>query len=121
MNYSVIQKNGRSYLDFTAMDRPIASEQDVLDHLVGVCWEEDIFFAMLTENCFEEGFYRLRTGIAGGILQKLLNYRIKTALIITDTRLIRGKFEDFVLEAKKGTHFRVFSNKEEAEVWLLNA
>jgi hypothetical protein len=30
-----------------------------------------------------------------------------------------GKFEDFVLEANKGSDFRVFDEKVEAEEWLL--
>lgn len=120
MNNRVIEKDGRSYLEITEMNPPISCEQDVLDHLIGVCWENEVHNALLTSDCFEEGFYRLRTGIAGDVLQKLLNYHIKTALIITDTKLIRGKFEDFVLEANKGSNFRVFDNKEEAEEWLLN-
>jgi hypothetical protein len=101
------------------MDTPISCEQDALDYLVGVCWENEVSRAMLTDDCFQEGFYRLKTGIAGGVLQKLLNYHIKTALIVTDTKLIRGKFEEFVLEANKGSNFRVFDNKEKAEGWLI--
>lgn len=119
MNYRIVEKEGLSYLDFERMDSPISCEQDVLDYLIGVCWEFDSHRAMLTENCFQEGFYRLKTGIAGDVLQKLLNYHIKTALIITDTKRIRGKFEDFMLEANKGNNFRVFDNKEEAESWLI--
>lgn len=119
MDYRVIEKEGNRYLEFIRMDTPISCEQDVLDKLISICWENDIDKAMLTENCFDEGFYRLGTGIAGGILQKLLNYHIKIALIITDTKLIRGKFEDFVLEANKGSDFSVFDNREVAQEWLL--
>jgi hypothetical protein len=119
MDYKVIEKEGNSYLEFIRMDTPISCDQEVLDNLISVCWENENDKAMLTENCFDEGFYRLRTGIAGGILQKLLNYHIKTALIITDIKLVRGKFEDFILEANKGSNFRVFDNKEEAQQWLL--
>jgi hypothetical protein len=119
MDYKVIEKEGGSYLEFIRMDTPISCDQDVLDNLISVCWENENDKAMLTENCFDEGFYRLRTGIAGGILQKLMNYHIRIALIITDTKLVRGKFEDFILEANKGSNFRVFDNQEEAIRWLL--
>jgi hypothetical protein len=119
MDYKVFEKEGNSYLEFIRTDTPISCDQDVLDNLISVCWENEKDKAMLTENCFDEGFYRLRTGIAGGILQKLLNYHIKTALIISDVKLVRGKFEDFILEANKGGNFRVFDNKEEAQQWLL--
>lgn len=115
-----IEKNEKGYLDVSEINPPISGVQGVLDHLIGVCWEYDVHRVMVDSSCFEEGFYRLRTGIAGDVLQKLLNYHIKTALIITDTKLIRGKFEDFVLEANKGHDFRVFDNKEGAEEWLLN-
>ena len=119
MNNRVIEKEGKSYLEFTVLNPPISCEQDVLDYLIGACWEHDVQRAMLTSECFDEGFFRLRTGIAGGVLQKLLNYHIKTALIITTPDLIRGKFEDFVLEANKGNDFRVFDNKDEAIEWLI--
>lgn len=115
----VFEKNEKGYLEVTRINPPISCVQDVLDHLIVVCWEYDVHRIMVDSSCFEEGFYRLRTGIAGDVHQKLLNYRIKTALIITDTRLIRGKFEDFVLETNKGHDFRVFDNKVEAEEWLI--
>lgn len=118
MSSRVVEREGSKYIELKGMNPPISCAQDVLDQLIGVCWEHEVNRALISAECFEEGFYRLRTGIAGDVLQKLLNYHIKTALIITDTKLIQGKFEDFILEANKGGDFRVFDNQEMAEEWL---
>jgi hypothetical protein len=67
-----------------------------------------------------EDFFKLKTGIAGNMLQKFINYRIKTAAIIPDAMVHKGKFKEMVSEANKGNHFRVFDNIEAAEIWLLS-
>jgi PadR family transcriptional regulator AphA len=60
----------------------------------------------------------LKSGQAGMVLQKLVNYQIKTAAVLSRDQ-IRGKFGEFVAETNRGHHFRVFFDRQEAESWLL--
>ena len=52
------------------------------------------------------------------IFQKLVNYQIKTAAVVSRDQ-IRGKFGEFVVETNRGFQVRVFFDRQDAESWLL--
>lgn len=54
------------------------------------------------------------------ILQKFINYRVRTAVVLQGEMKFAGKFKEFIAEANKGKDFRVFNSTEEAENWLIN-
>jgi DNA-binding PadR family transcriptional regulator len=119
MNYKVIDRDNQKYIECDSVETPISSEQDALD-LIAACWENDTSLVMLHSEVLAEDFYKLRTGLAGQVLQKFMNYRIKVAVIITDDQKIKGKFKELIAEANKRNDFRVFNNIVEAENWLLS-
>jgi hypothetical protein len=51
-----------------------------------------------------ENFFRLRTGFAGSVIQKLVNYRRRLAIVGDISHWIAesNAFRDFVYEANKG-------------------
>jgi hypothetical protein len=55
------------------------------------------------------------------VLQKLVNYRIATAAVVPDDRVVLGKAKEMLAELKFGNDFRVFNDAEDAERWLLQA
>ncbi|HHW12398.1 MAG TPA: DUF4180 domain-containing protein [Firmicutes bacterium] len=75
---------------------------------------------MIHAPALAEDFFNLRTGLAGSVLQKFINYRIKVALVLPDQQKVKGKFGEFITEANNGNSFKVFNNKDEAENWILN-
>lgn len=118
MRYVTIEKNGKRYIHYTSAEVPIHDVQDALD-LIGACSEYDTNLLMIQSEALVDDFFRLRTGIAGDILQKFVNYGVKAAVVVTDSQKIKGKFKELVAETNRGNSFRVFSNKDEAENWLL--
>lgn len=54
------------------------------------------------------------------MIQKLLNYSIKTAIIVPEEIIGKGRFKEMTIETNKGQHFRIYDNKKEAENWLQN-
>lgn len=54
------------------------------------------------------------------MIQKLLNYGIKTAIIVPEEIIGKGRFKEMTTETNKGQHFRIYDNKKEAENWLQN-
>ncbi|OPX89285.1 MAG: hypothetical protein A4E52_01050 [Pelotomaculum sp. PtaB.Bin013] len=46
--------------------------------------------------------------------------RRKTAVIIPEQFVIKGKLRDMISETNKGNHFRIFKTREDAEIWLTN-
>lgn len=110
-------KNGVRIVELNAGGGLVRTEQDALD-LVAACMERGAERLLIDSNCLSEEFFRLRTGLAGAVLQKLANYNLKAAVVAPESAVRRGKFEDFVLETNRGEQFRIFEGREEAISWL---
>jgi len=118
MEYNVIETPQGRYVELVSSPAPIQAEQDALD-LVALCGQHDTNRLMIRAEALSEEFFRLRTGVAGAVLQKFVNYSVRTAVLLPDTTAMRGKFRDMAAEAGRGSQFRIFANRQEAEGWLL--
>ncbi|MEL1135444.1 DUF4180 domain-containing protein [Desulfitobacterium sp. THU1] len=118
MNYQVISRNDKKYLEIISNTTPLRSESDALE-LVALCGENDTNLLMIHYAALSEDFFELKTKVAGDILQKLMNYRIKAVAIIPSEIIQKGRFRELALEMNKGQHFRMVNSKDEAEAWLL--
>jgi hypothetical protein len=94
----------------------LESELEALD-LAAVCVENETDRLLLYAESLTEDFYRLRTGLAGEILQKFVNYNIQVAAVIPLEQVNQGRFQEMVLEANRGCQFHVFQTREKAEQW----
>lgn len=121
MNYRVVESGGTSLIECLPGDEHdpsrIGSEADALD-LVGICGEHQIHRLLLHAANLTDDFYNLRTGLAGTVLQKFVNYRIRAAAVLTPELATQGRFGEMVREANRGRQFRVFYDRAEAEAWL---
>lgn len=110
-----IRENGLPF-SLSETDK-LSSEQDALE-LVAACGEYNTDRVMLHASNLTDDFYQLRTGLAGAVLQKFANYRIRAAAVLTPELVNQGRFKEMVLEANRGNQFRVFYDRESAEAWL---
>ncbi len=116
MDYEVIEKHGAAYLHYRARAaRPEAMEAN---QIVADCMGVRTNLVMIDEGALPEAFYRLATGVAGEVLQKLGQYHVKAALVM-DAGDAKGKFREMLIEANRGSMFRSFESAEQAETWLL--
>ncbi len=118
MNYEFVEKDGAVYVACLGGEAQLRTEGDA-SNLIGACFERGASRLLLHADALSEDFFRLRTGLAGAVLQKLVNYRIATAAVVPDERVVLGKAKDMLAELKFGNDFRVFADQEEAERWLL--
>lgn len=118
MNYQIKETSTEKYIELFSTASPLNTENDALD-LIALCSEVDTNLLILHLAALSEDFFNLKTGVAGKIIQKFVNYRIKVAVIIPDETAIKGKFKDMVIEANRNNHFRIFENILAAEKWLL--
>lgn len=118
MEYNVIETLPGRYVEVVSSPVPIRTEQDALD-LVALCGQHDTSRLLIHAEALSEEFFRLRTGVAGAILQKFVNYSVRAAVILPDTAAMRGKFREMAAEAGRGSQFRIFGSRQEAEGWLL--
>jgi PadR family transcriptional regulator AphA len=119
MNYRLVEKTGGKYIECISAETPLGTEQDALN-LIAICFENDSNLLMLHGEALSDDFFKLGTGVAGEMLQKFINYHVKTAVIITNERIIKGKFKEMLAESHKGNEFRAFNSITGAENWLLN-
>ncbi|KOA19283.1 hypothetical protein CLHOM_23890 [Clostridium homopropionicum DSM 5847] len=117
MNYNLIEKNDNRYIEHSNDKKQLSTERDAVD-LIAACIENNARLLIIQEKALSEDFFNLRTGLAGTVLQKFVNYNIKAALIITNEEKISGRFREMITEANKGNDFRVFKNTADAENWL---
>ena len=78
---------------------------DQFTALIGDCLGEGADVLALPVESIGEEFFRLRRGLAGEMLQKLVNYRITLAIIGDVSRPVEAStaFRDLVVEAERGT------------------
>lgn len=117
MNYEMIEKNNQRYLWLDMAGKKIETEQDGME-LLTLCMENSTNLLLIHGDRLSDDFLRLGTGLAGAVLQKFVQYHIKSAAIIDESRT-KGKFQEFLTESNKGHFFRSFNEWEMAEQWLL--
>lgn len=117
LDCQLIQESGKNYVECLP-GSILAGEQDALD-LVGACGEYETDRLLLHAENLTPEFLQLRTGVAGGILLKFSNYRLKVALILRPEQVGQGKFQEWVLETNRGREFQMFFDRPGAVKWLL--
>ena len=113
----LIKKAGTAYLYLPAEGDKFETEQDALE-VVSMGMAQDVNRVLIRGERMADDFFRLRTGIAGSILQKWAQYGMKVAMVLTEDKK-KGKFEDFLAETNRGNAFRTYTDEGEAEKWLL--
>jgi PadR family transcriptional regulator, regulatory protein AphA len=119
MDYNLVEKNEKKYIECIPGKILISSEQDALD-FVAICGENNTHLLMINASNLSEDFSILKTRVAGSILLKFTNYYIKVAAVLTEELVRQGKFHDWVIETNRGRDFRVFYERASAESWLIS-
>ena len=88
--------------------------QDALD-IMAECSYNDSRNIILHEKNFTAGFFDLKTGIAGEILQKFSTYNIRLAIVGDYTRYSSKSLRDFIFESNKYRRINFVSSIEEAK------
>jgi hypothetical protein len=82
----------------------IATPQDALD-LIGAAFSRASVVAVPAGR-LDERFFRLRTGLAGEIMQKFVTYRVRLAVVGDISARVRAStaLRDLVDESNRGDH-----------------
>ncbi len=118
MNVQTITRNGQAIVECLPDGQQLSSEDDALE-LVAACGENETPRLLLHAENLPADFYRLSTGLAGRLLLKFSNYRLRVAAVLPLELTRQGRFHEMVLETNRGNEFRVFQDREAAEQWLV--
>lgn len=81
----------------------VGSAQDALDLMASIRYEYDCRKIVLRQEHLTERFFELSSGIAGDILQKYVNYRVKLAIVGEFDRYGSKSLRDFIYECNQGS------------------
>ena len=117
MQAEIIHKAGMESYVRSAGSQKIENERDILD-ILGYCGEIHSNRIMLLEQQLSDEFFRLSTGLLGAVFQKLSNYRVKTAIVISFENIRSARFSELIYEINHGNQIRFFKDITNAEQWL---
>lgn len=93
----------------------VAREADALD-LIGASYGQAVEWIALPSARLSADFFDLRSGLAGAVLQKLVNYGLRVAILgdLGRETAASKALADFVSESNRGAH--VWFLRDEAEL-----
>jgi hypothetical protein len=94
---------------------PISSTQDALG-LIGSAFSRAEIVAVPADR-FDERFFTLRTGLAGEIMQKFVNYRLRLVIVgdISPQLAASTALRDLVQESNRGNHIWFVTDLDELD------
>lgn len=105
------------YLD---PDGPLLDRSDSANDLIGDAWGHEATAVAVPSSRLDPEFFRLSSGLAGEITQKLVNYRILLAVLgdISEHLEASGALRDYVWESNRGSSVWFLGDRAEFELKL---
>ncbi len=120
MDIRISPVEGTNVVIVEGPDVIIRNVQDALDLMASVRYAHGCNKAVLDKAVISEDFFRLRTGLAGEILQKFTNYRFVIAIFGDFEGYDSKSLRDFIYESNQGKQAFFTRDKESAVDRLRN-
>lgn len=92
----------------------ISDEQSAIDIFMTIAYETGENRFIISKENLTEDFFNLSNKIAGGILQKLINYRMKLAIIGDFSNYNSKALKDFIYECNSRNDIFFVENEPKA-------
>ncbi|PGM90632.1 DUF4180 domain-containing protein [Bacillus cereus] len=92
----------------------ISDVQSALDLMATVQYEADSKRIVIKKSLISESFFDLKTRLAGDILQKFINYRVKIAIVGDFSMYASKSLKDFIYECNKGKDIFFLATEQQA-------
>jgi len=94
---------------------PIISDgQSALDFIMSIGYNHGCCNIVINKAAISEDFFKLSTGIAGEISQKIVNYRYRLAIFGDFSGYTSKPLQDYIYESNKGSHLYFAATEDEA-------
>lgn len=105
--------NDTKIAEVTSDKTIINKTEDGLD-LLGNLYYQGFDSIVMNEKNITPDFFDLKNGIAGEILQKFSNYRVRLAIVGDFSKFASKSLTDFIYESNKGKHINFVNSTTEA-------
>lgn len=102
MKIEKIVKNNVQIAHITAEEVVINDLQSAIDLMMTVKYETGIKNIVLSKELVVDKFFILRSGLAGEILQKFINYQFRIAIYGDYSKYTSKPLKDFIYESNNG-------------------
>ena len=118
MSDTVIERRGVPVLVCGDDGPPIATTQDALDVIGSAFSRADV--VAIPAARLDRSFFALRTGLAGEIMQKFVNYHLRLAIVgdISASVAASTALRDLVSESNRGRHIWFVADLDELDTHL---
>lgn len=113
----IFENNGQKIAELISDEIEICSEQDALDWLASASYEGADNLIFYEQNLCPE-FFDLKTKLAGDVLQKAANYRMKVAIVGEFSKYNSNSLKAFIVECNRGRQIFFVGDRETAVIRL---
>ncbi|MGG4439988.1 DUF4180 domain-containing protein [Brevibacillus fortis] len=114
MNITKIVACGKNIAIVSGSEVLIEDVQSALDLIATVHYQADSDRIVLNKSLIVDGFFDLKTRLAGEILQKFINYRVKVAIVGDFSVYTSKSLKDFIYESNNGKDIFFLPTEEQA-------
>jgi hypothetical protein len=114
MKINMINENGVEIAIISSSEILISDVQSALDIIATVNYKAGCDRIILSKSAISEDFFNLSTRLAGEILQKFINYRVKIAIFGDFSVYTSRSLRDFIYESNKGKDIFFLSDEKHA-------
>ena len=119
MNKKIINIEGTKIAIIQSVEPIITDVQSTLDLLSTVGYEDGCERVVINKEGIIDSFFKLSSGIAGEVLQKVVNYRKKLAIIGDFSCYTSKPLHDFIYECNRGNDVFFVETEQKAIKCLL--
>lgn len=114
MKIRKIRKNNIEIVVVDSEDTLITDPSTALDFFATIQYDSGCERFVLKQSHLVSDFFDLKTGLAGNVLQKIVNYRMKLAIVGDFTIYSSKSLSDFIYEMNSGRDVFFLNSEEEA-------
>jgi hypothetical protein len=111
MNIEIHQSDAYKIAEVNSEEILINNSEEGLQLLVDLYYQ-DFDKIIIHEKNITTDFFDLKTGIAGEILQKFSNYRVRLVIVGEFKKYPGQSFKDFIFESNKGKQINFLDSVE---------
>lgn len=114
MNIKKVEADGVHIAILNGNEIVVEDVQSALDLMATVNYETGCDRIVLSKSLLSEPFFDLKTRLAGEILQKFINYRVKLAIVGDFSVYTSQSLKDFIYESNNGNDIFFLPTEEQA-------
>jgi hypothetical protein len=114
MKVNTIKENNIEIAVVSSCEILITDVQSALDFMATIRYDNGCDRIIINKSAICEDFFHLSTKLAGEILQKFINYRVKIAIVGDFSAYTSKSLKDFIYESNNGKDIFFLSDEKKA-------